>query len=377
MSHIIEVYAKELGVKIGQPHITEHFYPLPFNKYITIHNSKKMPAKDYDYWDVVISIIKKPLNLNDIKIIQIGGQEDHPISGVDFNMCGNSYRHMNYAIKKSMLHVGVDSLPVHVASAYDKPIVAIYGNTYKDSCKPIWNKNSKTVCLEPDFSKDLPSFSVAEPRKRINETLPEEIAKSILEQLNINFEINFKTIKIGKNFHNPAIEVIPNFFAIAKEIHDKLISLRADLHFDEENIYRWSMTNYLNLYLDRDISDSFLAAIKNKTKIIIFEIKDLTQDFSPFLKKIKRNNIDVKLFTKNKDILSDARLVYFDFDLFLLENEEIELESQNLKYLSKKIVLTNGQTFASRFSANKLDKSSKFVLNDVSIEELESFYIYE
>jgi hypothetical protein len=264
-----------------------------------------------------------------------------------------------------------------VASVYDKPIVAIYGNTYKESCKPIWNKNSKAICFEPDFSKDLPSFSATESQKRINEILPEEIAKSILEQLNISFEINFKTVKVGKNFHNSAIEVIPNFFAIVKEIRDKSISLRADLHFDEENIHRWSMTNHLNLYLDRDISDNLLAAIKSKTKRIIFEIKDLTQDFSPFLKKIKRNNIDVKLFTKNKDILSDARLVYFDFDLFLLENEEVELESQNLKYLSKKIVLTNGQSFASRFSANKLDKSSKFVLNDVSIEELESFYIYE
>ena len=377
MSHIIEVYAKELGVKIGRPYITEHFCPLPCDKYITIHNSKKMQTKDYDYWDVVISLVKKALSKESIKIIQIGGKEDVAIGGIDFNLIGNPYKHMNYIIKNSLLHVGVDSLPVHVASAYDKPIVALYGNTFKDTCKPIWNKDSKVICLEPDFSEKLPSFSTSEPQKRINEIYPEVIAQSILDQLNIDAKINFKTKKIGKNFHSAIIEVIPNFFGIVKELQNQVVSLRADLHFDEENIYKWSVTNELMLYLKQPISDRLLGAIKKKTRRLVFEIDSLDEDHSKFLKKIKRNNIDVKLFTRNKEVVDDARFIYFDFDLFLLENDTDDLEGEDLKYLSKKIVLTNGQNYKSKFSAKTLDKSSKFILNEDSIEELESFYIYE
>ena len=28
MTHIAEVYAKDLGVKVGKPHIQDHFYPI-------------------------------------------------------------------------------------------------------------------------------------------------------------------------------------------------------------------------------------------------------------------------------------------------------------------------------------------------------------
>ena len=44
MSHIAEVYAKDLGVKIGKPVITEHFFPGLPNIYITIQSSNKMNA---------------------------------------------------------------------------------------------------------------------------------------------------------------------------------------------------------------------------------------------------------------------------------------------------------------------------------------------
>ena len=36
MSHIVKEYAKELGVKIGKPIITEHFFPVLNDKYIFV-----------------------------------------------------------------------------------------------------------------------------------------------------------------------------------------------------------------------------------------------------------------------------------------------------------------------------------------------------
>ena len=71
MSHIAEVYAKDLGVKIGRPHITDHFFPGLPNKYITVQSSSKMPAAKYKYWDIVLMLIKPYLQNEGIKIIQI------------------------------------------------------------------------------------------------------------------------------------------------------------------------------------------------------------------------------------------------------------------------------------------------------------------
>ena len=67
MSHIAEVYAKDLGVKIGRPHITDHFFPGLPDKYITVQSSSKMPAARYKYWDIVLGLIKP--HLNDIFIL--------------------------------------------------------------------------------------------------------------------------------------------------------------------------------------------------------------------------------------------------------------------------------------------------------------------
>ena len=41
MSHIAEVYAKDLGVKIGTPKLTEHFYPGLPDRYVTLQSSNK------------------------------------------------------------------------------------------------------------------------------------------------------------------------------------------------------------------------------------------------------------------------------------------------------------------------------------------------
>lgn len=155
MSHIAEVYAKDIGVKIGKPVITEHFFPGLPEKYITFQASNKMQSKNYLYWDVVIRLVK--LHIGDIKIVQVGGPKDDIVKGVDLFL-PSSYKQMNYIIKNGSGHFGVDSLPMHVASVYDKPITALFGNLFKENASPLWNKNSKAICLEPDFSDKKPSF---------------------------------------------------------------------------------------------------------------------------------------------------------------------------------------------------------------------------
>ena len=79
MSHIAEEYAKSLGVRIGKPVISEHFYPIVSDNYITFHtNDKKSPARHYDLWKIVFDLIGKKLSENNDDIVQVGGP-DSPV----------------------------------------------------------------------------------------------------------------------------------------------------------------------------------------------------------------------------------------------------------------------------------------------------------
>ena len=121
MSHLAEEYAKSCGVKIGQPILKPHYFPVLHDKYITIHNDKKIQAKEYNMWPDVVQLLK--VHLGDIKIIQIGAYGEETIQGVDDHIPTSSLKQSSYIIKKSLGHVGIDSVPVHIASALDKPVI--------------------------------------------------------------------------------------------------------------------------------------------------------------------------------------------------------------------------------------------------------------
>ena len=71
MSHLIEEYAKNLGVKIGNPVVKDHYFPVLFEKYITIHQAVNVPSKIYSHYDIVVSLLKPFLDRAKIKIIQL------------------------------------------------------------------------------------------------------------------------------------------------------------------------------------------------------------------------------------------------------------------------------------------------------------------
>ena len=81
MAHLLEEYAKNLGVKISQPVIKDHFFPLNMEKYITISNDDSTDSKNYPYYEIVINLLKPFLDRAGIKIVQLGGKTR--IAGVD------------------------------------------------------------------------------------------------------------------------------------------------------------------------------------------------------------------------------------------------------------------------------------------------------
>ena len=81
------------------------------------------------------------------------------------------------------MHLGFDSLPVHLASYYDKKMVVLYAH-YANSTKPYFSTESNIVLLQPDFSKNKPVFAQTDPFDHINTIHSQDISRAVLNLIN-------------------------------------------------------------------------------------------------------------------------------------------------------------------------------------------------
>jgi hypothetical protein len=357
MSHIAEVYAKDLGVKIGKPKLTEHFFPITKDKYICYEISSNLQAQKYDYWDIVSSLVTPTLNEYGISILEIPKIHN---------------KQKNYFIKNSLLYFGLSNHYVNLADSYEVPSVSLLPNLYENN----FNSFNHALILTPDFSELKPSFSDQEIPKRINEIKPEKIAQAIFDKLDINKKISFKTIKAGENFQNELIELVPNFSGLAKELQGKPINIRGDLHFDIDNIISWTKFSLVNLYLSQELSLDQINAMTN-LKQIIFKHKKVHQniDLNNFFKILKNKKINVIISCEEDNLISDVRLKYFDYTV--IEDKKNYAEVKASKFLSKKKFIFDKEVYPSESSSKRLDKSNNFLYDDISSKELESLYLYD
>lgn len=386
MSHIIEEYAKSLGVKIGKPRITNHFYPITSSNYITFHtNNKKSPARHYDYWKVVFDLIKPKLSEKKIDIIQVGGPDDPPYNDCDIHTLGASFKQMSYIVKGAKLHFGIDSLPVHLASVHDIPIVGLYSNLFAECSKPVWNKKSKTIQLAPDFSEIKPSFRDNEDPKRVNEIKPEEVASSILDLLNIDHDLSgYKTLNIGKHYFNKIIEVVPDFMPDSSFQFSNLINLRCDYGLLDDSLQYW-LTRKVNLMINKAIDINLIYNARQNIKGMTIFLGDETID-ERYLKALSRLNINYNLLCKNKDIISELRLKFFEHTVeeYSPKNKkDLDFVSEvcnNTFYHSNKTLISNNKHYYSKAAwksnIEKTEDHQVAIDSDEFWEEVEHLNIY-
>lgn len=315
MSHLVDLYAKDLGVRMGEPVIKEHFYPLPCLRYITFHNSDKVPTKSYSYWAEVLDIIKPELHKSGIEIVQIGTSEDRKFDGVDHYVVGNTFKQSFFIIKNSLMHLGIDSAPTHIASAYKKKTVSIYAHTYANTCDPLWNKGSAIV-IESDRGGKKPSFSLnGEDPKTIDLIKPEEIASAVFKQLGIE-DINQRTtVNIGKDFLHKKVDIIfvGNDIPVIS-VDDAELRIRMDISFNEESLVNLLKNNdkQFKIVTDKPINVAVINALKSRISDIEYYSNDFDKEFIDFL---KASAMDFSLKTSDKDNLDKIRLEHFDFDI--------------------------------------------------------------
>ena len=344
MSHLAQVYARDLSVKVGRPVIQEHFYPFLFDKYITIHNSDKVPAKSYSYWPDVIKILKPELDKRGIEIVQIGSGDDKKIDGVEHFINDTTFKQSFYILKNSLCQVGIDSCPIHIASAYDIPTVSIYAHTYSATCDPLWNKDKATI-IESHRNGKKPSFSLNEDPKTIDIIKPEEIANGVFESLGFKDYKSQETLFIGKKYLSKIIDIIPDQIPKNIEEEDCLVRVRMDLANNNDillNILS-NRKGSVEVVTKETLDQSILESFKHKISKIIYSNSDFDEGF---LKYLKHSGIDFELNCYDKKNLSKVRAKFFNYDIVF---EDKKSEAKKLKEENKGKIKEGSQFYSGRF----------------------------
>ena len=327
--HLLNSYALNCGLKIDKPYIHTMFYPLGESKYITIQPFSNHSGKQYDYWNEVINYMLPKLEGKGIKIVQIGKEADAPIAHSIWTQGTTSIAQASFLIKNSMLHLGVDSFGVHVASAYNKKIVSLYSTNWAENAKPYWSKTEDYILLEPDRSERKPSFQFEdEPPKTINQIKPELVADSALRLLGLNYKISHETLHIGEHYSKHNVHVVPSsvptFLGNVKHV-----VVRMDLEFNEDNLHNIAQkVDNLAILTSKAIDIELVKDLKDKTQEIVY-ILDEDNDIE-FVKHLHNSAASYILLTYlTGQELENLKFKYLDYD-FIFSIEEHEKDGEEL-----------------------------------------------
>ncbi len=361
--HILESYATSCGLKIDKPLIMEQFFPLPFEKYITIHGFAKFSSRCYDYWEEVLSLISPVLEANGIKILQVGGKDEPKLRKCICLNGQTSINQLTYVVRKSLLHVGVDSFPIHLASGHVK-ILGLYPNMYPSNSKPYWSNDSDVRLVEPDRGGKKPSFAANESPKEINNIKPECIAEHIFDLLGIpfNFPLNYEYF--GELYNETTLELVPNSLISSYSVNVDGIRIRMDYLFNEEVLVENLKLKNASIVTNREINPSIISAFKDKIKQITYIIEE---DNNPeFIRDAMEKGISCILTSYlPNDRINAHKINYMEYGIIvpqsIAKREDFNFSSKpSLLYKSRKFILSAGNVYPSKAALENNSPSNSF-----------------
>ena len=374
--HLIERYATSCGVKIDKPYIYDTYFPLTVDKYISFQPFSKYPSKNYDYWDEVVSIISPYLQKNNIHLVHIGAKDDKAVINT-INLCGQTkISQAAYIIKNAIMHVGADSFAAHIASGYEKKIVALYSNNNINNVKPYWTKQEDMILLSPQINKK-PQYSVNEVPKSINNIKPELIAESILKLLNIKYSNLPKTIHIGDEYINKTLEIIPDKPLNPAQINIENIVVRMDYAFNEQVLEFYLQHKKCIIFTNKPINEELIKKYKSNIIQLIYIIDE--NNDSSFAKVLKNNAINTNYISYlAEEDLNKYKLNYMDYGLIIKRNDPVNNIdiTNNMYYRSSRILLSSEGQFGSKYQWLIKDSSNKFINHPELNKELNNLYVF-
>lgn len=382
MSHILEEYAKNLGVLISKPIVSQHFFPLFEEKYITIYSEKNIQSKNYLYYNLVLDLIRLILLKKDIKIIQIDCSNDY-IQGINKALGSLSFKQNAYVISKGLMHIGVDNVYSQYASSIGVPTITLFGNIYPSVTNPYWSSEDSKKDIAAPWSVK-PCLGLQDPKSEINSIKPEQIAQAVLDLLKSNKKINFKTIKIGDIFLTPIYEVIPTSFHKLPISENDSVYLRADYGIDENSFIQYCQNYKVGIITDKPIQLKALEQVRANIKnISIFINKNDELINERYFEILKMWGIEINLLVKNEEDLGFLKNQYFEqnVNLYLSKKEKPKNVSKNTFFFSNKKIFKDGKEYPSKAHLtnpkNIVDSQMNVIDTPEYWEEQEHHYYYE
>jgi hypothetical protein len=384
--HILEAYATNACLKIDKPFIYEKYYPLDNDKFITLHHCCKFDSRQYDHWDSVIRLLKPVLDKEGIDILQIGTDKEKPVQKCKNLLGKTEFNQLAYIIKRAMLHVGVDSFPVHLASGLNTKIVSLYSNMHPSHSKPYWSNDEDVVLIESDKEGDKPTYGANETPKTINTVKPEEVAAAVCKLLDIDFSYDYETIVTGQYFHIGIVEAVPEEIIKIGNMGGQSIYLRLDIK--EPNIKIENKTLEAQLSVEgkytiitrRTIPSSILKAHRKKIDTVVY-IVDENSSIN-FYNDIISCGIKCNIATEETgDKLDNIKFKFLDYPKLTAVEKKTQDDVKQLKdesirdlfYQSNKFLIHKGKFYPSQAafeagsSCGEMDASVLHRIPDKSI----------
>lgn len=379
---LLDTYATNTGSKIDKPFIYTKFFPLPLSKFITFQAQTPYDSRNYSYWQEVINFIHPYLNKNDIHIIQVGTKDEKIYNGV-INLLGQTnINQLGYIVEKGILHFGPDSLCVHLASYFDKPIVSLYSISNPNVAGPHFGDKNKQILFKgyERVGNKKPSYSQIENPKSIDTIKPEEIANAILNLLHIDHEKLPESIYFGPDFNIKSFEIIPdeNFDINSIPIENPIV--RMDYYFNEETFEKIVSLKKSIVFTNKPIKKDLIQKYK-KNIIQLIYIIDENNDIN-FVKLLKNNSINYVLLSfLEEEILNKYKIDYMDYNLIVNRKYKTKQDTNitnidNLYYKSSRTLHSSQGQFISKY--DWLNKTGNKVVDDSEFwKESDNFYIFK
>ena len=199
--NLAEKYALECGVKLREPFVDVHFFPLNFDKYVLFDTRGKVESFKYDLFSEVLEICGKSLRINGYEIIQLMEEKDQKLPAGAKGFAALNKKQEAYLVKNSDLVIANDNYSLQLASILKKKSIGLYSCFYAENVRPAWNKELQTIFESHRFG-NKPGYGAVEIPKTINLIKPEQVCCSIFDNLGISHSFDkVQTLHIGAELH--------------------------------------------------------------------------------------------------------------------------------------------------------------------------------
>jgi hypothetical protein len=358
-----QIYALAAGQTLSKSQVLPEYFPLTSSKYITLQPFSK-PIKNYNYWDDVVRLLK--LTLPDYDVVQIGGPNEPALPFCLHTQGLTSIRQAAYLVKNAAVHLGTDSFAAHLAGIFNTPTVALYSNNHIDNVKPFFLDSDKFVAFRP-FALKNPVFAIDIGKQPLDEIMPHHIVNAACELLKDSRRSNFDYLSIAPDYHKKVLELIPTTPFNSKAINFDCISVRMDVHFNEEVLRNQCQFSKVVVYTNRTIDLKVIKTIKPQIMNIIFEITDLANVDYEWFVSLQKLGVEFYIYSRlDPELIRPLKLQFCEIaNLF---HKSILDKPANVgpddKYLSGKLVVADNKFYASIYDyKNNRESDPKQLLN--------------